>query len=67
MAPMLIAAVGILLSIIGIFSCAARGEDAWIEEPPGSSLSAGTNVSSVLIRWAPPSASCGCSAMDNWM
>lgn len=46
-APMLIAAVGILLSILGIF-CVRTKENATIKELLGS-LSLGTNVSSVLI------------------
>lgn len=46
-APMLIAAVGILLSILGIF-CVRTKEDANIKELLGS-LSLGTNLSSVLI------------------
>ena len=47
MAPMLIAAVGILLSIIGIFTVRTK-ENASIKELLGS-LSVGTNVSSLLI------------------
>ena len=47
MAPMLIAAVGIILSIIGIF-CVKTKENASIKDLLGS-LSVGTNVSSVLI------------------
>ena len=46
-APMLIAAVGILLSILGIF-CVRTKENATIKELLGS-LSLGTNLSSVLI------------------
>lgn len=46
-APMLIAAVGILLSIIGIFSVRTR-EDATMKDLLGS-LAFGTNLSSVLI------------------
>ena len=46
-APMLIAAVGILLSILGIF-CVRTKEDADIKALLGS-LSLGTNLSSVLI------------------
>ncbi len=46
-APMLIAAVGILLSIIGIFSVRTK-EDATMKDLLGS-LSLGTNLSSVLI------------------
>lgn len=46
-APMLIAAVGIVLSIIGIFSVRTK-EDAGMKELL-SSLSAGTNLSSGLI------------------
>lgn len=46
-APMLIAAVGILLSILGIF-CVRTKEDANIKQLLGS-LSLGTNLSSVLI------------------
>lgn len=46
-APMLIAAVGIILSIIGIF-CVRTREDANIKQLLGS-LSLGTNISSVLI------------------
>lgn len=46
-APMLIAAVGILLSIIGIFSVRTR-EDASMKNLLGS-LAFGTNLSSVLI------------------
>ncbi len=46
-APMLIAAVGILLSIIGIFSVRTR-EDASMKNLLGA-LSLGTNLSSVLI------------------
>lgn len=47
LAPMLIAAVGIVLSIIGIFSV-KTGENASIKKLLGS-LSLGTNLSSVLI------------------
>ena len=47
LAPMLIAAVGILLSIAGIF-CVRTKEDAGMRERLGS-LSLGTNISSVLI------------------
>ena len=47
MAPMLIAAVGILLSIVGIF-CVRTKENANIRELLGS-LSLGTNLSSILI------------------
>ena len=47
LAPMLIAAVGILLSIAGIF-CVRTKEDAGMKELLGS-LSVGTNVSSILI------------------
>ncbi len=47
MAPMLIAAVGILLSIIGIFTVRTK-ENAGIKDLLGS-LSVGTNVSSLLI------------------
>lgn len=47
MAPMLIAAVGILLSIIGIFSVRTK-ENATMKDLLGS-LSLGTNLSSVLI------------------
>lgn len=47
MAPMLIAAVGILLSIIGIFTVRTR-ENATIKQLLNS-LSFGTNVSSLLI------------------
>ena len=47
LAPMLIAAVGILLSIAGIF-CVRTKEDAGMRELLGS-LSLGTNISSVLI------------------
>ena len=46
-APMLIAAVGIILSIIGIF-CVHTRENAGIKQLLGS-LSLGTNISSVLI------------------
>jgi K(+)-stimulated pyrophosphate-energized sodium pump len=46
-APMLIAAVGIFLSIIGIFAVKTK-ENAGIKELLGS-LSVGTNLSSVLI------------------
>lgn len=46
-APMLIAAVGIILSIIGIFSVRTK-EDATMKELLGS-LSVGTNLSSALI------------------
>ncbi len=46
-APMLIAAVGILLSIIGIFSVRTK-ENAGIKQLLGS-LSVGTNLSSALI------------------
>lgn len=46
-APMLIAAVGILLSIIGIFSVRTK-EDASMKDLLGS-LSLGTNLSSILI------------------
>lgn len=46
-APMLIAAVGIVLSIIGIFSVRTK-EDATMKDLL-KSLSAGTNLSSVLI------------------
>ena len=46
-APMLIAAVGILLSIIGIFAVRTK-EDAGMKELLGS-LATGTNLSSVLI------------------
>ena len=46
-APMLIAAVGILLSIIGIFSVRTK-EDATMKDLLGS-LAFGTNLSSVLI------------------
>ncbi|MFR7851215.1 MAG: sodium-translocating pyrophosphatase, partial [Barnesiella intestinihominis] len=49
-APMLIAAVGILLSIIGIFSVRTR-EDAKMKDLL-KSLSFGTNLSSVLIVFA---------------
>ena len=49
-APMLIAAVGILLSIIGIFSVRTR-EDAKMKDLLRS-LSFGTNLSSVLIVFA---------------
>lgn len=47
MAPMLIAAVGILLSIIGIF-CVRTKENATMKDLLNS-LSVGTNLSSVLI------------------
>lgn len=47
MAPMLIAAVGILLSIIGIF-CVRTKENATMKDLLNS-LSAGTNLSSALI------------------
>jgi len=47
LAPMLIAAVGILLSIAGIF-CVRTKEDAGMRDLLGS-LSLGTNISSVLI------------------
>ncbi len=47
MAPMLIAAVGILLSIIGIFTVRTK-ENASIKQLLGA-LSFGTNISSVLI------------------
>ncbi|MCM1310573.1 MAG: sodium-translocating pyrophosphatase [Bacteroides sp.] len=47
MAPMLIAAVGIFLSIIGIFTVRTK-ENASIKQLLGS-LSVGTNVSSLLI------------------
>ncbi len=47
LAPMLIAAVGIILSIIGIFTVRTK-ENAGIKDLLGS-LSVGTNVSSVLI------------------
>ncbi|MCM1348692.1 MAG: sodium-translocating pyrophosphatase [Firmicutes bacterium] len=47
MAPMLIAAVGILLSIVGIF-CVRTKEDATMKDLLNS-LSVGTNLSSVLI------------------
>ena len=46
-APMLIAAVGILLSIIGIFRVRTK-EDATMKDLLGS-LNAGTNMSSILI------------------
>lgn len=46
-APMLIAAVGILLSILGIF-CVRTKENATMKDLLGS-LSLGTNISSVLI------------------
>ncbi len=46
-APMLIAAVGIILSIIGIFSVRTK-EDAKMKDLLGS-LSLGTNLSSILI------------------
>lgn len=46
-APMLIAAVGILLSILGIF-CVRTKEDASMKNLLGA-LSLGTNISSVLI------------------
>ncbi|MBO5268240.1 MAG: sodium-translocating pyrophosphatase [Muribaculaceae bacterium] len=46
-APMLIAAVGILLSILGIF-CVRTKENASMKDLLGS-LSLGTNISSVLI------------------
>lgn len=46
-APMLIAAVGILLSIIGIF-CVRTKEDATMKDLLNS-LAVGTNISSVLI------------------
>ena len=46
-APMLIAAVGILLSIVGIFSVRTK-EDASMKDLLGS-LALGTNLSSVLI------------------
>ena len=49
-APMLIAAVGILLSIIGIFSVRTR-EDAKMKDLL-KSLSFGTNLSSILIVFA---------------
>ncbi|MDE6383325.1 MAG: sodium-translocating pyrophosphatase [Paramuribaculum sp.] len=47
MAPMLIAAVGIILSIIGIFAVKTK-EDAKIKDLLGS-LAVGTNLSSLLI------------------
>lgn len=47
MAPMLIAAVGIILSIVGIF-CVRTKEDATMKDLLNS-LSVGTNLSSVLI------------------
>lgn len=47
MAPMLIAAVGIILSIIGIFTVKTK-ENASIKDLLGS-LAVGTNISSVLI------------------
>lgn len=47
MAPMLIAAVGIVLSIIGIFTVRTK-ENASIKQLLGS-LSVGTNISSILI------------------
>ncbi len=47
MAPMLIAAVGILLSIIGIF-CVRTNENAKMKQLLGA-LSFGTNLSSILI------------------
>ena len=47
LAPMLIAAVGIILSIIGIFSVRTK-EDATMKDLLGS-LSTGTNLSSILI------------------
>ena len=63
-APMLIAAVGIILSIIGIFSVKTK-EDAGMKELLNS-LAIGTNLSSVLIvfatfgiRWA--------LGLENWM
>lgn len=46
-APMLIAAVGIVLSIIGIFAVRTK-ENAGMKELLGS-LATGTNLSSVLI------------------
>ena len=46
-APMLIAAIGIILSIIGIFSVRTK-EDAKMKDLLGS-LSLGTNLSSILI------------------
>ena len=49
-APMLIAAVGIILSIIGIFSVKTK-EDAGMKELLNS-LAIGTNLSSVLIVFA---------------
>lgn len=49
-APMLIAAVGIILSIIGIFSVRTR-ENAGMKELLGA-LAVGTNLSSVLIVFA---------------
>lgn len=50
LAPMLIAAVGILLSIVGIF-CVRTKEDATMKDLLHS-LSLGTNISSVLITGA---------------
>lgn len=47
MAPMLIAAIGIILSIVGIF-CVRTKEDATMKDLLNS-LSVGTNLSSVLI------------------
>ena len=49
-APMLIAAIGIFLSIIGIFAVKTK-EDAKMKDLLGS-LSLGTNISSVLIVFA---------------
>lgn len=50
LAPMLIAAVGILLSIVGIF-CVRTKENANMRQLIGS-LSFGTNISSILITGA---------------
>lgn len=64
MAPMLIAAVGIVLSIIGIFSVRTK-EDAGIKELLGS-LAVGTNLSSVLIVGA-TFAILWALQLDNWI
>ncbi|MDR1202887.1 MAG: sodium-translocating pyrophosphatase [Tannerellaceae bacterium] len=63
-APMLIAAIGIILSILGIFAVRTK-EDAGIKKLL-SSLSLGTNLSSVLIA-AATFVILYLLGMDNWM
>ena len=63
-APMLIAAVGIILSIIGIFSVKTK-EDAGMKELLNS-LAIGTNLSSVLIVFA-TFGILWALGLDNWM